>query len=161
MSWVGALLLVTSAYFFGIGIARQEGNRLKALDSMIDLLEFMYRRMSGHRMPLYGLFASFQDKYLEAVGFLPLLRSCRNGLSDIWINALELLPLDDESERELVHFGSELGLLPLDEQLKRIEICLGAITSCREKLRISLPPKQKSIKTVSLLFGALGAIILL
>lgn len=161
MNWLGALLLVISAYFCGIKLAHDEGERLKALDSIIDLLEFMHRRMNAERTPLYLLFASFEDEYLESVGFLPVMRSCRSGLTPLWQEAVSKLPLDTESERELLHFGESLGALPLDTQSARLSSCLSALADSRAKLRDTLPAKQKSIKTVSLLFGALAAIILM
>lgn len=161
MNWLGAVILVASAYFCGIGIAKNEGEQLKALDSLIKLLDFMRRRMSAERIPLYSVFASFSDSYLEVSDFLPLMRSCRNSPADLWQKGIMALPIEGDARTELLHLGESLGTLPLDQQLKRIDSCVSVLNISRNSLREALPKRQKSIKTVSLLIGALTAIILL
>ncbi len=161
MSLAGALILVLSAYFLGRALALREGEVLKGLDAVINMLNFVYRRMETEGTPLYLLFEKYKDDYLETLGFLPLLRAHGNLASRFWGEAVGLLPLTADAKNELLHFGETLGTLDLESQLKRINACIGFLRQERETLRISVPLKQKSIKTVAFLFGALTAIVLL
>lgn len=161
MNWIGALLLVTASYFGGTLVAHREGDRLSALDSLISLLSYMHRRMSAERTPLYELFSDYGDAFLENAGFLPALRAHRNGLPAVWRDALKTLPLDREDRAELTRFGENLGMLTLEEQIKRLDACRELLGESRGKLRETLPAKQKSIRTVALMLGLTAAIILL
>lgn len=161
MNWLGALLVVTASYLCGVSLARDEGNRLKTLDSLISLLSYMRRRMSAERVPLYEIFAEFNDGFLEHNGFLDILRSHRHGIALLWHQAVSILPVDAEIKNELIRFGNSLGILPLDEQLKRLDALISFVSDKRSELRASLPDKQKSIKTICLLLGLMASIILL
>lgn len=161
MNWVGALLVVCASYICGIALAKDEGNALKTLDSLLTLLSYMRRRMSLERIALFDIFSEFHDEYLEKIGFLKILRSHRNGLPTLWSDAVLTLCVDEETKREYLRFGESLGSLPLDEQIVRLDSMTVFITEKRNQLRESLPDKQKSIKTVSLLLGLMAAIILL
>lgn len=161
MNWVGALLVVCASYICGIALAKDEGNALKTLDSLLTLLSYMRRRMSLERIALFDIFSEFHDEYLEKIGFLKILRSHRNGLPTLWSDAVLTLCVDEETKREYLRFGESLGSLPLDEQIVRLDSMTVFITEKRNQLRESLPDKQKSIKTVSLLLGLMTAIILL
>ncbi len=161
MNWLGALLVVCASYLCGLALAKDEGNGLKTLDSLLLLLSYMRRRMSTERIPLFTIFSDFHDEYLENCGFLDIIRSHRNGLPLLWSEAVSRLHADEEIKREYLHFGESLGGLPLDEQIKRLDALTSFITEKRNELRAGLPDKQKSIKTVSLLLGLMTAIILL
>lgn len=161
MQWIGAVILVISSYFMGIKISRREGEALIALNSLIELLEFTQRRIALSLKPLYAIFSDYNNSYLTETGFLDLLRNQKNDPSSAWSAACALLPISEDSLIELQYLGGELGALPLEEQEKRLNACLSALKTERDTLRGSLPQKQKSIRTVSLLLGALGAIILL
>lgn len=160
MKWAGALMIVAAAYICGASIAAGERKRLRACESMIALLTHMNRRISFERAPLYEIFASFRDSFLEEVGFLPLIRAHRRITRLQWSQAVETLPAHSELKRELLHFGQELGSIPLEEQKARIASCTEALTDLRTRLQTALPAKEKSIKTVSLLAGLLTVIVL-
>lgn len=161
MKWLGALLIVAASYFCGGFLAHGEKERVQSLESMTALLKYMRRRISAERAPLYNIFASFSDARLEETGFLAIMRSRTGELNSLWKSALETLCLDGEAEAELLRFGEDMGRLPLDEQEKRIDICLDMLYTERDKIRAGLPAKQKSKKTVCVLAGLLAAILLL
>lgn len=161
MNWLGALLLVGASYICGIVLAKDEGESLKSIDSLLLLLSYMRRRMSIERVPLYAIFFDFNDSYLESKGFLKIIRSHRDGLPMLWRKAVVTLPSDDEVKRECIYFGDSLGTLSLDEQIARLDALSAFLSEKNNALRISLPNKQKSIKTVCLLLGLMTAIILL
>ncbi len=161
MNWLGAMVLAFSAYWVGIGLSFSEGEKIKALESLVSLLEYMKRRMSAEKRTLKGIFASFEDDYLSRKGFLEKVCGGNKPLNELWTDACEGLPLSEVTSKEMYFFGSELGKLPLDEQILRLDTCMNAIKGELIELRTSLPKKQKSIKTVCGLCGILAAIILL
>lgn len=161
MNWLGALLTVISSYICGVMLANSETEKLRAFDSLIRLLTYMRRRIFTERLPLYRIFAEFEDGFLENIGFLECLRSSRRGLETLWQNAVKLVPIDKEAVNELSHFGESLGALPLDEQIKRIDTVNTFLTEKKAALNGTLYQKRKSIKSVCLLMGIAIAIILL
>ncbi len=161
MNWLGAFLTVVSSYICGIMLANGENERLCIIDSLLRLFTYMHRRISAERLPLYRIFVEFTDEYLERIGFLERVRSSRHGLENVWQSAVKLLPTDKEVLDELVRFGESLGILPLDEQIKRIEVTCIFLNEKRAKISGALQQKRKSVKSVCLLMGIAIAIILL
>ncbi len=161
MKWIGAAMIILASYLCGEMLSREEKKKLSAVESLISLLSFMQRRITAERAPLYEIFASFSDGFLEQTGFLPLMRSHRTETNRLWSDAIMLLPLENDIGKELSRFGNELGRLALDEQENRIAICLDMLSAERDRLKSILPAKQKSAKAVSLLIGAMTAILLL
>lgn len=160
MKWAGAAIIITVCYTFGRFIARDEYEKARALDSLLRLFSYMKRRIYAERAPVFEIFSSFSDAYLEECGFLSIIRSHRYGLPSLWKEAVEALRINNELKPELIHFGDELGRLPLDEQLKRIDGITAFINSERDALKEVLPKKQKSIRSFWLLTGILTVIIL-
>lgn len=161
MNWVGACAVVLASYYCGVLLAKADGGRLRCVESLIGLMGYMRRRMAGERQPLYRIFSEYSDEYLDESGFLRAVASRNADVSELWIACLPMLDLDEREREELSLFGESLGKLPLDEQIKRLDICISALASSRESLKSTLPAKQKSTRTVCLLFGLLTAIILL
>ncbi len=160
MKLLGAAIIISVCCYIGFSTAKSEADKAKTVDSVLNLLSYMKRRISAERTPVFDIFSSFSDEYLEKIGFLPILRSHRYISNDLWKEALSALALSEEVKNELMHFGAELGSLPLEEQLKRIKSCADFLDSERAFLREALPKKQKSIKAFWLLSGILAAIIL-
>lgn len=161
MTLLGAVILVIAAYGCGIAIASEEGEKLKALEGLIGLLQYFRRRMVAEGTPLYLLFDGYKNEYLERSGFLPRLRSFGNRAPRFWGEALEALSLEETAKDELLHFGESLGRLELEGQLKNIDSCLSVLVQERERLKKTIPMKQKSIKAAAFLSGALTAIVLI
>lgn len=161
MNWIGAFAVVLASYYCGVLLARMDDGRLRCIESLIGLMSYMRRRMVGERQPLYRIFSEYRDDYLDEVGFLEAVASRNADVSKQWRDSVRMLDLDERERDELCLFGESLGRLPLDEQIKRLDICVSALVSWREELKGTLPAKQKSTKTVCLLFGLLTAIILL
>ncbi len=160
MKWVGAFIITAVFYSIGIILARGESDKARAIDSLSSLLTYMKRRISAERTPTFDIFASFSDGFLEERGFLAILRSHRFETANLWVDAAETIPVSGETKTELIRFGAELGSLPLDEQLKRIDSFKEFLEAERASLREALPKKQKSLKAFWLLSGLLTAIIL-
>ncbi|MBQ3231060.1 MAG: stage III sporulation protein AB [Clostridia bacterium] len=160
MNWLGAALLIFSGYAVGVLLASEEKRALEAVEAMLSLLNYMERRISESRLPINEIFLRFENDFLEQRGFLAQIRS-GGGVRERWQSALMLVPLEEEARRELALFGEELGILSLQEQKKRLEAAVVFLNGERERLKQRLPARQKSIKTVCLLVGALTAIVLL
>ena len=160
VKWIGALMVVLASFFVGSLLASEEKKRLTCVDSLLSLFKYMKRRMSAERKPLFAIFCEFKDDYLESIDFLESMRSNRNSKT-AWQSAIEKLYIDEETERELTLLGNELGELTLYEELMRLENCISFLEEKKKILQKTLPPKQKSVKTVCLLSGVLLAIIML
>ena len=161
MKLLGAIILASASYLLGVRMARKESEKLQAINSLISFFTFMRRRMLSVRAPLYAVFSSYNDEFLEDNGFLPELRARRYGMVGSFKGAVENLPVDEEISNELILFANDLGVLPLHEQIKRIDACVNALEEKKKVLSETVPSKQKSVKTVCLLAGVLVAIIML
>ncbi|MBR5277711.1 MAG: hypothetical protein IKU23_00435 [Clostridia bacterium] len=161
MSLLGALLLTAGAYFGGIIIARSFAEELYAIDGVLELLDYMQTRIESLKTPLYQLFCDCAQPYLESVGFLPMLRSSPAQINSLWQSATELLPLSQAVKKELLLLGESLGDLPLEEQQKRISLCINSLKSQQKNIASSLPKRQKGVRTTALLIGAVISILLI
>lgn len=161
MRLFGALLLVFTSYFCGRRLSLKEGKPLSVIEALFEMLTYIRRRIKGERAPLFSLFASYEDKLLEEIGFLPIMRSCRSNPKELWKTAAEQLELSQELKRELLIFGNELGELSYEEQLKRFDVLIEALEGEKQRLKETLPAKQKTTRTIWLLGGILTAIVLL
>ena len=142
-------------------MANEAKERLRALNSVIELLSFMRRRIISARAPLHDIFSQAEDKFLEKCGMLPLLQGHRHITYELWEEAIGLVPLDEYCRKEILYLGKDMGVLPLDDQEKRISACIEALSARRDMIKSRLPEKQKTAKTLSLLSGLLAVILLL
>lgn len=161
MKLVGGILFVLGAYLFGQKLSKDEEERLLSVDSLIRLLIYMKRKIYSERTPIFVLFSAFRDKYLEENGFLEAINKNRTLSESGFEKALSLMPFDEDIKTELLRFFGELGTLPLDDQIKRIDYILSLLSERRDSIKKELPNKQKTIKTICLLAGMLTTIILL
>lgn len=161
MKLVGGLLFVLGAYLLGLKLSKDEEERLLSVDSLIRLLIYMKRKIYSERTPLFIIFSSFRDKYLEECGFLESINRNRALSEGNFEKALSTMPFDSDIKTELSRFFGELGTLPLDDQIKRIDYILSLLSERRDSIKKELPDKQKTIKTICLLAGMLTTIILL
>lgn len=161
MNWLGAAILVLASYICGNLLSAQMREQEKILSALISLLEYMRRRMLSERAPLHKIFSDFDSEPLARIGFIAPLCTRRSDISEIWSSEVKKLSISEEAKGELLLLGISLGRIGLDEQIKGLDTCISFLGSEQAKLRDALPPKQKSTKTVCLLFGLLTAIILL
>ncbi len=159
MNWIGALLVVTASYYCGVLVAESEKKRLEEVELIISLLSYMRRRMSVERMSLYRIFESFRAQ--NESEFLEILTANSGDASLLWKEAVALLSIDADLKCELLIFGESLGKLPMTEQIKRLDSCTDVLIKGKDRLKSELPARQKSRRTVCLLFGLMTAIILL
>lgn len=160
MKWFGALLIIAASYFMGTVFSSEEKKKMICVESLLSLFKYMKRRMSSERKPLFDIFCEFNEPYLENAGFLETMRSNRTS-KNVWGSAIAKLSTDEETMHELKIVGNELGELPLFEQISRLDNCILFLEDKKKELQKTLPPKQKSVKTVCLLSGTLLAIIML
>lgn len=161
MRFFGAILLVCTSYFCGRRVAQKEGKILSRIQSLLAMLKYIQRRIKAERLPLFSLFSVYEDRLLEEIGFLPIMRSCRSNPKELWKNAVSTLAMEGEIERELLFFGNELGELSLEEQLKRLDVIIDFLENEKQKQKEALPAKQKTTRTIWALGGILTAIVLL
>ena len=161
MNWLGAFLVVIASYLCGITLSKDEYDKLNTVESLMDLIAYMKRRMSLERLPLLRIFFEYDGRSKKIDRFLTELRSYNVRIDKAWKNAVLLLSVDENTKKELIRFGESLGLLALDEQIKRLDSISSFLEAKRKELTDSLPARQKSIKAVCTLIGLMTAIILL
>ncbi len=161
MSLLGGGLVVCAFWLLGRLLAAEEKQKLLALEGLISFFRYTGRRISVFRAPLGEIFAGFENRFLEQKGFLQALHFGSGSVGERFGRGLELLPLESELRAELRLFASELGQLTLSEQEARLNACLSLLESGLERLKSAVPAKQKSIKAVCTLAGAMVAIIML
>lgn len=155
-----AFVLVLCGYLAGAELAREQKSVALRLKGMRELTEHLLRRSRLTRAPLQAVFCGFSNKELEKAGFLPPLREAKKGIPRVFLEGLELLSLPPQAKEALTELGEELGALPLDEQQKRLELCLEVLIRQEKELESRLKTKTKSIRTSGALFGLLAAIVL-
>ncbi|MBO4452705.1 MAG: hypothetical protein J5793_02100 [Clostridia bacterium] len=160
MRYLGALFVVASSWIAGGIAAKVVKEYPDSLCSLCRLAEYTLRRICRERAPLSAIFRNFDDPFLEKKGFLAILRS-EGDIRELWRCAIEKLPLSEEIRLECLSFGGDLGVLPLYEQQKRLESLRDALLKERDSALKSLPAKQKSVRAVAALAGALAAIVLI
>ena len=155
-----AAFAVLCSWIAGRFIASSAKESVAALDSLIDLTEYLHRRISAERTPLKTLFRNYDDKTLEKCGFLSVLRS-EGDPSALWREAAELLPVSAGTKREIAAFGNGLGRTSLAGQEKKLRDFAETLRDERAKAGAGLKDREKSIRAICLLFGVIAVIILL
>lgn len=162
MRLIGGLLIVGAFSLCGISFAGEARAELRALEALLALLRALSQRLSWGKEPLRLLFASYQDAYLERIGFLPLLRNA-DGRSypAAWEQALSLLPLPPDAMRASQALGSSLGCLSLEAQLEHLSLCIAALDACRQTALTHADRNRRSTVSLWILTGLLVALLLL
>ncbi len=161
MNWLGALLVVVASYLCGITLSRDERDKLKTVESLIDLISYMKRRMSFELVSLPRIFFEYDGLFPKTQPFMTELRSRTDRLNIAWERAVSRLCVEEDTKKELARFGDSLGRLTLDEQIKRLDSLYAFLLDKKKSLADLLPARQKSIKAVCTLIGMMTAIILL
>ncbi len=162
MRLIGGLLLVGASAACGILLTGEAKSEIRALESLLELLRTLSRRLTWGRDPLRTLFAAYRDPYLERVGFLPALRNADGrAYPAVWVQALQTLPLPPDARKEAETLGPSLGRLPLDAQLDRLALCIDALSACRDAARQNAEKNRRSTVALWTLAGLLAALLLL
>ncbi len=155
------LILVICGYFFGSSAAAVHKKTVSHLNGMRELTEHLLRGITLTKRPLAVLFSTFCHESPEITELVSALKNTKKGIPRVFCRGMEELCLPPESKKVLTALGSELGMLPAEEQEKRFLYCISVLKKQETELADALRAKTKSIKTAGTLFGLLAAIILI
>ena len=151
---IGSVLLLAAGGVTSFAVYRYERRKLTVIDGFISLIMYIKGQIDCCLMPLPEILSGADRELMSACmsgygerRFENMVRNCR-------------FLLEREPSRLLKAFSSELGCLYRDEQLKRCEYYIAALTAEREKLSARFPARIKLASTLLLCFSA-GAVILL
>ena len=124
-------------------------------------MEFMLQRITYSRESLGSVFSDFCDESLSKCGFLGTLNNQMGETYDcLWKKAVDTLDTSGSVKKELLLFGSQLGKLDFATQKERVQLCRNILINEKKVLEPGLEKRQKSIRTLGGLIGAMIAIIL-
>lgn len=169
MKWIGAILILGSACWFGFEQAKQLADRTKQLKMMIAALqsleaEIMYghtplheaARKIGHQFgfPVSQLFLTFAETIL----------STEISVDEAWKNSLHFIrnrAAFKRPEYEIIEqFGGSLGKHDLLTQQKHILLTLAHLQREEEEARENQKKYEKMYKSLSILVGLLLVLLL-
>lgn len=128
-------MLALTGIAAAISIHRFEQKRLRVLDGFIALLFYIKGQVDCYNLPLSDILAGYPRKtcpdiYVDGMGFDRMLSESR-----IYLGA--------ESLRLLERFYGEFGSTYRDEQLKRCDYYIDALTEQRRELSLDLPARTR------------------
>ena len=74
VKWIGAGIVLIAAGMFSIGLTREHKNNLRELEALCDMVQYIRDNIDHLMKPLPDIFISYQNDYLETIGFLPRIR---------------------------------------------------------------------------------------
>ncbi len=151
---IGTLLICATGIGFAIFAIRFERRKLQILDSYISLIFYIKGQIDSCAMPIGEIMRS-AGRALPEFSELETLSDLKNPIDRECIYYL-----DRESLRLLHAFFTELGSLYRDEQLRRCDYYIEALTAQRQKMNEMLPARLRLVCTLVLCTAAGIAILL-
>lgn len=155
---LGALTIAFVSVILGKKLCAPYEKTLKIYDSLVDFVAFVKDGVERRREILPELFSEYEDENLK--DFLSVLKKSPADVSSAFKAACSSLSVSEKTKKELLFFASTLGKTDFDREVAELSALLSSVKAERDALYNTLPKKIKSIKTVSLLCGALAVIIM-
>lgn len=166
MTYIGALILVISAFFVGVSKAKEEKCKVETLRELCSALDIFKNEICSNKTPIGKVIS------LDSLKMLPNLSpffselECQFGclgdkrFSDIWSESVlkTLKQIPEKSKNELIALGNSLGRYDSDLQRDAIERCMHILQSECEELERGLSNNEKMYIG---LFGGAGLILAL
>lgn len=166
MTYLGALVIVISAFFIGVSKAREEKYRVKTLRELISALDILKNEICTNKTPIGKILS--MDCILTFKTLNPFFKALETEFSDlgdkrfsnIWSecinNTLTMLP--DKSMNEFLALGNNLGRYDSELQREAIERCMHVLQSECEELERGLNNNEKMYIG---LYGGAGLVLAL
>ena len=159
MKIFGLCFVFAACALTGYLVSRSGLRSIEYLHSLISFVSFVRHRIEYFRSELPVIFSEYEDRYLEKIGFLKVLRE--SGLAAALEYCGRDIVLGQSEYRILTGFANSLGKSDAESQIRS---CRSVIEALEEKLRKMNEeyPKQKKIsQTLGILSGALLVILLI
>lgn len=147
---LGSLMLVLTGIVLSSSVYRFEQKKLRVTDSFISLLFYIKGQIDCYGLPLCDIMRTRPDG-LEILG---------DNDDFEYILSHSRIYLDSESYRLLCSFYAEFGGLYREEQLRRCDYYITALTEQRKLLFDDLPARAK-IGSALCICSVIGVLILL
>lgn len=156
LEWIGAGILVASAWFVSAGLIRDHKTGLQELEALYDMISYVRDNIEHLMKPLPDIFETYTNDYLETCGFLPAVR--QTDLRQAW--DVQAFAITGEA-RHLVHdFIQNIGSGYRTEELRLCEYTIGRLRGILDHARADTANQLKLYKTVPMMF-ALSVILIL
>ena len=165
MKNIGLLLLALVPTVFGFFKGEELGRTARIKKALIAFFQTAQTQIKLYRREQKSLFLNYEDKLLEKIGFLPLLREeveknpclALNRALDASCNRLSLSAAESNA---LTEFSNNFGMQSQASQLADFDKLLSVLNEENEKFRKDLQGRIKLNRTIGITAG-LGIYILL
>ena len=155
---IGLITVVVSVWGERI-IVRQKA-RIKALESLIRMMESFGAKARSFGTPLKSFLSEYRDELLEASGFLNSAILTMS-LGTAAHESADKLCIDGEDVALISEFGEGLGQYSLDEELKRCDYYVLQTKKLLETAKEKLPGETKLLRSAGVMCGILAAVLLI
>jgi len=156
VKWIGAGVVLIAAWLFSIGLIREHREVLQELEALCNMVQFIRDNIDHLMKPLPEIFQSYNNDYLETIGFLPRIRC--TGLIQAWEE--HTFSFSGEVFLLLSDFMQTIGCGYRTEELRLCDYTLTRLNENLELLRRDSSNRIKLYKTVPTMF-ALSVILIL
>ena len=151
---IGAVLVAASALIATLSHGRFQRKRLQTLDGFIALITYIKGRIDCYALPLADILSSLSLEIFYAC-------NCPEGALTLdEIVSKSRIYLDEESERLLDSFSVEFGSTFREEQLRRCDYYIEALSEQRRRVADEVRKKSR-VGGALLICSSLGLLILL
>lgn len=140
---IGSLFLCTSGAFISIFVSRFQKNKLVVLDSFISLIFYIKGQVDCYSKPILEILSATPKEILENCGYKE-----NTGLCEMVEE--NKIYLSGEAFRLLYCFASEFGSTYREEQMKRCDYYIEALSEERKNMAEDIPKKSKIYSTLAI-----------
>ena len=140
---VGSALLFVCAVFISTYVSRFEKRRLEVTDAFISLIFYIKGQVDCYSKPIDEILSGAPSRVLDACAY-------RGGEGLISMVERSRLYLGDESFRLLYCFASEFGSTYREEQMKRCDYYIEALTEERKNMAEDIPKMSRIYSTLAI-----------
>ena len=156
VKWIGAGIVLIAAGMLSIGLTREHKDILRELEALCDMVQYIRDNIDHLMKPLPDIFISYQNDYLETIGFLPQIRHI--GLEEAWNE--QSFSLSEEVFFLLSDFIRSIGSGYRTEELRLCDSTLTRLKENLDRIHRDSANRLKLYKTVPVMF-ALSVILIL
>lgn len=158
---VGACLLLFAGTYSAVHFSRREKKRLRAIDGYISLLFYIKGQIDCYARPIADILRGADRRIIaDCIGITDT--DTLSGQYDEFPVLVEESGdlLEPESRRILQTFSGELGSTFRDEQIKRCDYYIEALTRERERLFEAIPTRTRVCNVLCVTCALIFAVLL-
>jgi|GEM_PF-584716 len=158
---VGVCLLLLAGGYMAVHLVRKEKKRLRAVDGYISLLFYIKGQIDCYAKPISDILLGADPELIaDCIGKGGKDRICVDYSEFPALVAESGELLEPECKRILHTFSGELGGVYRDEQIRRCDYYIEALTRERERLFEALPARMRINSVLSVSSALMLAVLL-